>query len=238
MQSDLNKSLSFLLCLILVILSTVWLTPLGKTDISFLSLLSEKICRLFLGAKILFVRGARTFFSSVMFNVLQTCLMSGNVQECFVTFGNVRKYPVMFEGLAFGNARALWRAKWIEKMLWSTIGHNEHNAQHLQHNGAQCTTSWAQSSTMSTMHKNILSTMSTMHSIFSTIGHDAGIQPSRGTSNLDLLGKSFHVEIYPSSWESPWSARIIKEFWFFIIHSGLLITVLHWYPTRTLSILS
>ena len=138
MQSDLNKSLSFLLCLILVILSTVWLTPLGKTDISFLSLLSEKICRLFLGAKILFVREARTFFSSVMFNVLQTCSMAGNVQECFVTFGNVRKYPVMFEGLAFGNARALWRAKWIEKMLWSTIGHNEHNAQHLQHNRAQC----------------------------------------------------------------------------------------------------
>ena len=190
MQSDLNKSLSFLLCLILVILSTVWLTPLGKTDISFLSLLSEKICRLFLGAKILFVSGARTFFSSVMFNVLQTCSMAGNVQECFVTFGNVRKYPVMFEGLAFGNARALWRAKWIEKMLWSTIEHN------------------------------------------------AGIHPSQETGNLDLLGKSFHVEIYPSSWESPWSARIIKEFWFFIIYSGLLITVLHWYPTRTLSILS
>ena len=135
MQSDLNKSLSFLVCLILVILSTVWLTPLGKTDISFLSLLSEKICRLFLGAKILFVSGAQTFFSSVMFNVLQTCSMAGNVQECFVTFGNVRKYPVMFEGLAFGNARALWRAKWIEKMLWSTIGHNEHKAQHLGHNG-------------------------------------------------------------------------------------------------------
>ena len=148
----------------------------------------------------------------------------------------------MFGRLAFGNARALWRAKWIGKMLWSTIGHNEHIAQeHLQHNRAQCTTSSAQSSTM----HNIFSTMSTKHNIFSTIEHNKNIfntiehnaqhlqhnraqcrnSPESGTSNLDLLGKSFHVEIYPSSWESPWSARIIKEFWFFIIHSGWLITV-------------
>ena len=87
-------------------------------------------------------------------------------------------------------------------MLWSTIQHNEHKAQHLQHNRARCRNS-----------------------------------PESGTGNLDLLGKSFHVEIYPSSWESPWSARIIKEFWFFIIHSGCLIAITQWYSKNSFNVI-
>ena len=72
MQSDLNKSLSFLLCLILVILSTVWLTPLGKTDISFLSTLSEDFAEFFPRIENLVCLQIRapTFLDRVMFGRL------------------------------------------------------------------------------------------------------------------------------------------------------------------------
>ena len=77
----LNKSLLLLPFLIMVILISV-INTLGKNRHQLFVAFVGKDLPTFSRSKNLvcpWLRGARTFFSRVMFNILQTCSMAGNV---------------------------------------------------------------------------------------------------------------------------------------------------------------